>query len=791
MRKTIMLFMFFVATVSRAAINPDSLGEGACVGLVPHPADTVRDTSFHPGDTLILSGGEMLIKPFPEERREAAIPSVKTVVRIIAGDGFAHGRVEQTFHNPFELPFEATYIFPLPHDGAVHAMDFRTSTGVFHADLLEKEEAKQKYEEAKQEGRQAALLMQGQDNIFVQKLCNILPHDSVKVTITFSMALTYDMGIYEIAFPTVVGPRYDPAALPKRLSNPAYLPPDIRSGSSLDFSVLILTPYAVDQIDCPQHEVAVDGGNLEATLQNIGMLEPGSQLPQGANPSLVRLVAKETIPNRDIGIRFKRKDTGRDLSVLSWHDGSQGYFAMNIYPDLIDTSAEADKPIDMVFVIDISGSMWDKPLKQVKAVMNAMLDKARPVDRLSFIAFNNSATNFHETPIAATPENVAAARTWINGLQASGGTQMIDGARKGLSVPLDAGRLRVMSLLTDGYIGDVDGIYREIANDPAGTICFTFGIGTSVNRELIDAAATAGNGMAKVVLLNDDPHQLVDEFWTRIRSPQLSDIVIDWGGDVAELTIGDIPCLWLGQPVRVFGKYRTGGSRTLTLTANKEGTAVTETYPAYFVSHNTLLNSVPEMWARETIENLRNDQIASGDEHNKDAILALSLEHEVLCAYTAFLAVADSVVNENGEMVASEVPAPVPEGVDPYMSAAYERYYATSGQYIMLKVDSSANLPVKKELAAESKSPEVIIAPADNSLAISLENMDKLAEGSVRICDIKGRIIYTWTLQELASRGFSLQWNYRDMRGKRVSKGFYIIVVQTLRHELKIPFMYR
>ena len=156
--------LLLAVTLAWGTVPLDSLGEGTCVGYVPLPVDTVSDTSFHYGDTLVLSSGEEVVKPYPYEREQAAVPSVKTTVKIVAGDGFAHGRVTQVFHNPFDLPFEATYIFPLPHDGAVHAMEFATSTGVYHADLLEKEEAKQQYEEAKQEGKQAALLMQSQDS---------------------------------------------------------------------------------------------------------------------------------------------------------------------------------------------------------------------------------------------------------------------------------------------------------------------------------------------------------------------------------------------------------------------------------------------------------------------------------------------------------------------------------------------------------------------------------------------------------------------------------------------------
>lgn len=784
------LVLLAALSVARGAVPTDSLGEGTCVGIVPVPADTVRDTSFHPGDTILLSDGEMIVKPFPEEREEVAIPSVKTTVRIVAGDGFAHGTVTQVFRNPFDLPFEATYIFPLPHDGAVHAMTFRTSSGVYHADLLEKEEAKEKYEQAKEEGKQAALLMQGQDNIFVQKLCNIMPHDSVSVEITFSMALQYDMGAYELAYPTTMIPRYDPAPLPKARSNPTYVPSDTRHGSTLDFSVLVLTPYEIAGLSCPSHEARVDGGDLDATLKHLGMLGESESIPAEYNPSLVRLVARETIPNRDIVVRFARENAERNVSCLSYHDGAQGYFALNIFPSLIDTATDKPEAIDMVFVIDKSGSMSGEPMAKAKEIMHAMLDKIRPEDRMSFLAFNMSTDSLFSVPAPATPGNVSAARVWVDALQASGGTEMLRGVQQALSVPLEAGRTRVLSLITDGAIGDVDGIYEAIANDPSNTIVFAFGVGSSPNRELIDGAATAGNGIGRNLLLDDDVEQVVADFWKRIRLPQVENVELSWsGGDVpTALTRTVIPGLWLGQPVLLFGKYTGGGTRTVTLSGTKAGEPVSEAYQVRFVSNSTLMMSVPKMWARETMENLRHEQVAAGDESNKQAILDISLAHQVLCEYTAFLAVADSVVNEDGEMVAADVPVPVPHGVDPVMSGAENWRYSSMPAY--MTVDSAKGPASAGEgKAAVAGEPGLMLHPGGGGIVFTLRNVPPA--GRVMLFDLTGRLVASWSIAEAASSGYRWVWRYTDMRGNPVGKGNYVLVVRSPRLRLSRIVSYR
>jgi Ca-activated chloride channel family protein len=765
---SVVLVLSFLVSICDA-VPMDQIGEGSVAGWVPVRADTIRDTSFHAGDTIELPDGDMVYKPYAYQRQEATIPSVNTTVRIVAGDGFATGIVEQVFHNPFDLPFEATYIFPLPHDGAVHGMDFRTRSGVYHAEIKEKEQAKKEYEEAKEEGKQASLLLQSQDNIFVQKLCNIPARDSVTVTIEFSMALSYDMGTFEVAFPTVVGPRFDPAPLPKRAANPRYIPPPNRSGSSLDFSVLLVSPYELSEVECVSHQVNVETAALQGSLGALGIMDSDQRIPDGTTTTLIRLRKQDVLPNKDIVVRYRRANERRDASVQSWHDGEQGYFAMNIYPDLIDTATEGPRAVDMVFVLDISGSMNGAPITKLKQIMYAMLDKARPEDRLSFIAFNNGTSNFHEQPVAATADAIEAARAWITNLNAGGGTYMLHGVQKGLAQPMEPGRVRIMSLITDGYIGDIDAIYREIENDPNGTIAFTFGVGNAVNRGLMDAAATAGEGIATTVMLDDAVTPIVDNFWTRIRTPQIGDIEIDWGGDVDGLTMTTIPDLWLGQPIRIFGRYTTGGSRTITLAGTKDGTAVTESYAVELATDNTLMAGVPRMWAREMIENLMNAQAAAGNEDNKDKILETSLAFDVLCKYTAFLAVADSVVNEEGEMVSSQVPVPVPEGVDG--NAAGAGYY-------------DANTPARnvvREIGGTGPgAPSLGLRTTGGLVRLRLTGMNPATtRGWVGIYDVRGRLVYRWNLNRLASSEYRWTWNMTDLQGRRIAPGNYVIVVRT------------
>ncbi|MDD5674620.1 MAG: VIT and VWA domain-containing protein, partial [Chitinivibrionales bacterium] len=753
--------VLFSAQVFATAIPNDSIGEGACAGYIPVAADTMRDTSFHYGDTLVMPSGDRVYKPWPAERRQYAMPSVKTTVAIVAGDGFAGGTVTQIFRNPFALPFEATYIFPLPHNGAVHSMKFRTQNSVYSAVLKEKEQAQQEYQQALQDGRMASLLLQGQDNIFMQKICNIPPHDSVQITIEFSMSLSYDKGTYELAFPTTMIPRYDPPALGKRLSNPSYLPPNTRSGTTLDFSVLILTPYDIDSLQCPSHPVVFENGDVTATSRALGLLDASSDFPLNSLQNLVRLSAQNEVPNRDIVVRFKRRPEARSLSALSYHDGANGYFAVQIYPTLADTAGKP-KSVDMVFVIDKSGSMDGAPLAKAKEIMGCMLDKAQATDRISFLAFSDYSVTLFPTPVAATTANLAGARTWIANLSAGGGTEMLSAVRQALAVPLDDSRTRIIVLLTDGAIGGVNDIYQAIRNAPGYTTVFTFGIGSSPNRELIDGAATAGNGIGTNVLLTDAAQPVVDNFFGRIRMPQVRNLRLTWdGADINSLTKDTLGNLWAGQPIALFGRYSSCGARTITLSGLAAGAPVSETYTVDFVQNNTVLKSVKYLWARNMIEKLVNQQVAAGTEQNKNAILNYSLANSVLCQYTAFIAVADSQTNSDGRMVAAAVPLQLPEGVNPVMAGA--NVVSSPTQY---------GTPVETPLRPQTSAAPMLLAFSMHPRSIDFKisslkwnaiNVSENATNFIGVYDLNGRLIFRWSLVELAARGFSWSWDFKSL----------------------------
>ncbi|MFW5959531.1 MAG: VIT domain-containing protein [Chitinivibrionales bacterium] len=756
---TVMVSVFY----SAASIPPDSLGEGTCVGYRPIPADTVSDTSFSVGDTLFLETGESIVYLPDSDREEAVVPSVRTKVNALILDGFAHGEVIQTFENPFDLPFDATYVFPLPFDGAVHSMQFKTSKGIYHAELMERDSAEEKFEEAEEMGMQASLLTQEQDNVFVQNICNIPGGDSVVVKTSFTMPLHYDMGEYTFVFPTKIAEdRYgeDPV-------DPVVSFPETRSGESIEFNILLALPYRVENLSSSTHEVEVVSNNILEQAVDFGIVGMDAELPENTEPSLVVLKNNTTVPNRDLKLEFDRENADRDLTALSYKEGDTGYFATQIYSDLNDTAQEVPEKLDIYFVIDKSGSMGGSPIAIAREVVHSMLDKTGEEDNISLLAFANTNTTLYEEPQPATQENVKAAHDWIDNLNADGGTEMLTAVEEVMDRPLEEGRKRIVALITDGEIHGVDGIYNCISQDNSNTSAFAFAVGQTTNQELIDGAATAGNGVGSFITDIQDVAPTVDDFFARIQTPQISSISIDWGYDDVSDVVGFANrSLWLGQPITLFGKYQQSGTRTVTVTGYSNGSEVSEEYEVTFASDNSLMEPVSKLWARQKIEELKNFQIAEGTESNRDSIIEVSLAYDVMSQYTAFLAVADSIKNDQGEWVAAE------EYYSNNTSGTTEEY--TSEDSYSTGVDEE-----EKQSGITGK-PGLRISILGNKVSLSLDNIrGKSQHGRIEVFDLQGRLIKEWELSELREKGFSWTWDLTSLSGGMVGNGFYIINVVT------------
>jgi len=591
----------------------------------------------------------------PAEGELRELPLLHTDVRAEVTGFISRVTVTQTFHNPSPSPIEAVYVFPLPTNAAVGALSIKLGGRTIRGIVQTRDQARKTYQAAKASGRRAALLEQERANVFTQSVTGILPGDKIDIEIVYDAEVGYADGAYQLVFPMVVGPRYHPASVADAgRGSPPLLPPGSRSGSDISLTAVVRPGAPLAALDSPSHHI-LDSG-VRAGLSRTVTLSP-----------------EDSIPNKDFVLRWRLSDDQPVVALATEAGPRGGHFALLIDPPRAPAPTMI-APREVIFVVDTSGSMNGEPLSIVKAAMRVALKKLLPGDSFNIINFSTDAGLMASAPLPATPDNVRRGLSWVNGLGSGGGTEMLSGIRAALGgAQPAAGRLRVVCFMTDGYIGNEREVAAEVTRLLGEhTRLFAFGIGSSVNRLLLDWLAEAGRGSAQYILLGQPAEPQIDAFYARIAAPVLTDVSIDWGSaKVADVTPAKLPDLWLGQPLRVTGRVSAAGSLQIRIGARLAGKQIW--YPVRLELPAAVADSdsdagpagpLARIWARAQISDLERPRMGQVPVPYQARITELALAHQLVSTYTSFVAVEDQVVIENGAPRTVQVPVEVPEGVN-------------------------------------------------------------------------------------------------------------------------------
>ena len=621
-------------------------------------------------------------------------PLKHTDVKVNISGFIARATVTQTFHNPYDENIKAVYVFPLPHTAAIDAMEMKIGDRTIVGVMKRRAEARAIYEQAIRQGQTASLLEQERPNIFTQSVGNIKPNAEIHIEISYVDVLNYDLGTYEFHFPMVVGPRYIPGApisekppVPKELEGkvgeikegvdevtlnpdpsgtggspdttrvpdasritPPVLKPGYRTGHDIRLSVSLDAGVAIQDIESVNHAAA---------LERID-----------TSKARVEISPRDAIPNKDFVMKYKVVGEKPELAVFAHASGpEQRYFMLMIQPKL-DASLLKASPRELVFLIDVSGSMSGEPMAKVKAAMRQFLHLSKPDDTLQVITFAGQAHKLFQSPVPATQANIARALTFTSQLHGGGGTEMLAGIQAVLNAPVDPKRGRIVVMLTDGYIGNEEEIISEVGKRAGDAIHFwTIGIGASPNRLLIDGVAKQSGGMSEVLDLNTNPKLLTIRIMHRIHRAQLTDLQIDWKQlAVYETYPRRIPELWADGPVILFGRYAAGGKTEITLSGTADGTPVTYPLEVTLPDADPTHDVLAKVWARKKIEDLSAQMSHTDTPEVVEEITRIALDYRLISQYTSFVAVdAHEMADPNQQAKPPRrilVPVPLPEGVD-------------------------------------------------------------------------------------------------------------------------------
>lgn len=617
-----------------------------------------RVSASAPSDPDDVKGGVLRgtaadgnVLPFPLEHTDVHAEITGNIAQV---------ELTQLFRNPYEKKIEAVYVFPLPNRAAVNGMTIQIGDRTIAAVIKKRDEARRIYEEARTAGHVSALLDQERPNIFTQSVANILPGNSVEVTIRYFETVSYENSAYTFSFPMVVGPRFNPGEGTTKQARgwspdttdvpdasritPPVLEPGQRSGHDISLTLTLDAGAPLRDLAAPSHEVTIER--------------------KGDTRAVIRLADEAVIPNKDFVLRYGLDGDAPTVAFLPHRSGGEGYFLLLLQPE-IEPRDQVIRSKEMIFVVDGSGSMSGQPIEKVKEAMRHALKNLNAQDTFQIIRFSNGVESFRPEPVAASSGNIDAGLGYVETLSGRGGTIMLEGVRAALQPPDDPERLRIISFMTDGYIGNENQILGYLKRNLGGARLFSFGVGSSVNRYLLDKMAELGRGTVDYVLPGDEAETSVTRFYDRIRNPYLTDIEIDWGGiPVEDVYPKTIPDVFLGQPVVLHGKYKAPGTGTIQVRGRLGAERYERDVEVLLPREHPEGSAIGTLWARARIEDLATEIIVTPTPELEREITEVALAHHLASAYTSFVAVEKRFVTGSEEPVLVEVPLPMPDGVD-------------------------------------------------------------------------------------------------------------------------------
>ncbi len=576
-------------------------------------------------------------------------PLKKTDVEVVVSGVIADVTVRQHYSNNGNRPLNGRYIFPGSTRAAVHGMKMIIGERVITAKIKEKKEAKKIFTQAKKAGKSASLLTQQRPNVFSMDVANILPGDDIKIELNYTELLVPTDGTYEFVYPTVVGPRYsgmleaDAPESEKWVKNP-YLKKGSDPRTDFDISVHLSTGLPLQEAVCKTHDTNI--------------------IYENNSVAKIRLVQAEDFSgDRDFILQYRLAGKEIASGLMLYEGEDENFFLMMVQPpERIHPNQIPGR--EYVFVVDVSGSMNGFPLNMAKTLLRNLIGDLKPTDTFNLMLFAGASKVMAPQSVPAIPQNINNAIAILNRQQGGGSTQLLSAMKKAMALPTKEGVSRTLVVITDGYIHAEKDVFEAIGANLNQTNVFTFGIGSSVNRYLIEGMAKAGMGEPFVVTKPEDAPCTAIKFRKYVSAPVLTNIKINYNGfDAYDIEPPSIPDVFAKRPVIIFGKWQGKRQGIIELTGiSGEGTFRKSVDVSNTEPHDNS-SALQHLWARARISRLSDFNLKKGDPENQQEILSLGLTYNLLTAYTSFVAVDEVIRNSEGKADDVKQPLPLPKDV--------------------------------------------------------------------------------------------------------------------------------
>lgn len=540
--------------------------------------------------------------------------------------------VRQTYKNDGDVPIEAIYVFPASTRAAVYGMKMTIGDRTIVAEIQEKTQARQTYEEAKEQGKSASLLEMDKPNLFKMNVANIMPGDVIQTELRYTELMIPEEGVYEFVYPTTVGPRYvsesDDSSSAATNSSIPYV-----FDKAFDFSmdVDLRTGVPLQTVECSSHQIE------KPVKTETGMKIKLSE-------------AEENPANRDFILKYTLRGDKIETGLLLSENGEENFFLLMLQPPK-RVQASMIPPREYIFVMDVSGSMGGAPLETSKKMMRNLLEKLRPTDKFNVLFFAGGSDLLFGESVEATTTNIDEAFSRIDSRSGGGGTELLKALERVFAVPKAPGLSRTIAVLTDGYVGVEKQTITTIRNNLDKGNVFAFGIGSGVNRYIIEGIARAGLGEPFVVELSAgsvEANEIADRFVEYVRSPIMTDIDVDFGDfSVYDVEPVKVPDVAADRPILIYGKWKgepKGEIHVKGIVGDRELNAYV---PLKIFATEDASQALKYLWARKRLELISDYAAMDYADDARDEIIELGLNYNLLTKHTSFVAVDSEVRNDS------------------------------------------------------------------------------------------------------------------------------------------------
>lgn len=581
------------------------------------------------------------------------LPLKSTSADVLISGVIANVSVKQSYRNEGDKTLEAIYVFPGSTRAAVYYMKMQIGNRILIAQIKEKEEAREMYEAAKDSGQTATLLEQERPNVFQMNVANILPGDTIVVEMRYTELLVPTEKVYEFVYPTVVGPRY---VSPSETGETWQGTPFQHEGEAplYDFhiDVRINAGMNLQMVNCSSHpevDFSFEGDEIAYSSDDLS-------------------------GNKDYIVQYQLAGGQVASGLLLYEGEDENFFLAMIQPSENPQDYQIP-PREYVFIMDVSGSMYGFPIDVSKVLLSDLVSNLRPQDKFNMVFFAGGNYVMSPASLPATQENIDFALNAIDNQKGGGGTELLPALNTALNLPGTQDFSRTFIIATDGYVSVEKQAFDLIREKLNEANFFAFGIGSGVNRYIIEGIAHVGMGEPFVVTRQEEASGKAELFRKYIQYPVLTNIEMNIEGfNAYDIEPPAIPDVIAERPVIVFGKYKGQATGNLHI----EGLSGQDIYSNDLQVDNVLPDeknsALRYLWARHKIQILDDYRALVQDgwggytdstymDQLKEEITALGLKYNLLTQYTSFIAIDSMIRADSSELETVIQPLPLPEGV--------------------------------------------------------------------------------------------------------------------------------